>query len=253
MILDKFSLKGKVALVTGASRGLGEGMAAALAEAGADLVIVAASAKVHETAAKFRAMGVRCESIEADLTGQAPIAGIVDTALKAFGRIDILVNCAGIIRRAPAIEFTEQDWDDVINIQQKTVFFLCQAVAKVMLRQKKGKIINIASMLSFQGGVTVPAYTAAKSAVAGLTKALANEWAAGGINVNAIAPGYMATDMTQALQDNPERGKAILERIPSGRWGTPEDLQGAVLFLASDASDYVQGHILAVDGGWLGR
>lgn len=253
MILDKFSLRGKVALVTGASRGLGEGMAAALAEAGADLVIVASSAKVHEVAARLRAGGARCESIEADLVSLQPIPAIVEKALAAFGRIDILVNCAGIIRRAPAIEFTEQDWDDVINIQQKTVFFLCQAVAKVMLRQKKGKIINIASLLSFQGGIFVPAYTAAKAAVAGLTKALANEWAACGINVNAIAPGYMATDMTQALQDDPERGKSILERIPAGRWGTPEDLQGAVLFLASDASDYVQGHILAVDGGWLGR
>lgn len=173
--------------------------------------------------------------------------------MTAFGKIDVLINCAGIIRRTPAVEFSEQDWDDVININQKSLFFLCQAAAKVMMKQGKGKIINIASLLTFQGGIIVPSYTASKSAVGGLTKALANEWAPHGIHVNAIAPGYMATDLTEALQKDRNRADSILARIPQGRWGTPEDLKGAAVFLASDASDYLQGHILAVDGGWLGR
>jgi 2-deoxy-D-gluconate 3-dehydrogenase len=253
MILDKFSLKGKVAIITGASRGLGAGMAEAIAEAGASVVVVASSSRLQETVDRIKASGAHCLGVQADLMNMASIPGIIDATLKEYGRLDILVNCAGIIRRAPALEFSEQDWDEVIQVNQKSVFFLCQAAAKEMVRQKRGKIVNIASLLSFQGGIIVPSYTAAKSAVAGLTKALANEWAPLGINVNAIAPGYMATEMTEALQKNADRAPAILARIPSGRWGSPDDMKGAVVFLASDASEYVQGQILAVDGGWLGR
>ena len=253
MILDKFNLTGKVAIVTGASRGLGQGMAIGLAEAGADLVVVASSARLQETVDKIKALGRRCVGIQADLIDTKVIPQIIDTAVKEYGRIDILINCAGIIRRAPAIEFSEKDWDDVIQINQKATFFMCQAAAKEMLKQKKGKIVNIASLLSFQGGIIVPSYTASKSAVAGLTKALANEWAPLGINVNAIAPGYMATEMTEALQKSAERAPAILSRIPSARWGTPEDMKGLAVFLASDAAEYLQGQVIAVDGGWMGR
>jgi 2-dehydro-3-deoxy-D-gluconate 5-dehydrogenase len=253
MILDKFSLQGKTAIITGGSRGLGEGMALGLAEAGADVVVVASSSKVNETAAKIKALGKRSIAIQADLGSIKPIPGIIAATLAEFGKLDILVNCAGIIRRAPAIEFSEKDWDDVVNINQKTLFFMCQAAAKEMVKQGKGKIVNIASLLSFQGGIIVPSYTASKSAVMGVTKALANEWAPLNINVNAIAPGYMATEMTEALQKNTERAPAILARIPSGRWGTPEDMKGAVVYLASEASDYLQGHIIVVDGGWMGR
>ena len=253
MILDQFNLAGKVAIVTGASRGLGAGMAIGLAEAGADLVVVASSARLQETVEKIKALGRRCLGIQADLIDTKVIPQIVDATLKEYGRIDILINCAGIIRRAPAIEFSEKDWDDVIQINQKATFFLCQAAAREMVKQKKGKIINIASLLSFQGGIIVPSYTASKSAVAGLTKALANEWAPLGINVNAIAPGYMATEMTEALQKSAERAPAILARIPAGRWGTPEDMKGLAVFLASDAAEYLQGQVIAVDGGWMGR
>ena len=253
MILEQFNLAGKVAIVTGASRGLGAGMAIGLAEAGADLVVVASSARLQETVEKIKALGRRCLGIQADLIDTKVIPQIVDATLKEYGRIDILINCAGIIRRAPAIEFSEKDWDDVIQINQKATFFLCQAAAREMVKQKKGKIINIASLLSFQGGIIVPSYTASKSAVAGLTKALANEWAPLGINVNAIAPGYMATEMTEALQKSAERAPAILARIPAGRWGTPEDMKGLAVFLASDAAEYLQGQVIAVDGGWLGR
>ena len=253
MILDKFDLKGRVAIVTGASRGLGAGMAIGLAEAGADLVVVASSARLQETVDKIKALGRRCIGVQADLIDTKVIPGIIEATLKEYGRLDILVNCAGIIRRAPAIEFSEKDWDDVIQINQKSLFFLCQAAAKEMVKQKKGKIINVSSLLAFQGGIIVPSYTASKSAVAGLTKALANEWAALGINVNAIAPGYMATEMTEALQNSAERAPAILARIPSGRWGTPEDMKGLAVFLASDAAEYMQGQVIAVDGGWLGR
>ena len=253
MILDQFNLAGKVAIVTGASRGLGAGMAIGLAEAGADLVVVASSARLQETVDKIKALGRRCLGIQADLIDTKVIPQIIDATLKEYGRIDILINCAGIIRRAPAIEFSEKDWDDVIQINQKATFFLCQAAAREMVKQKKGKIINIASLLSFQGGIIVPSYTASKSAVAGLTKALANEWAPLGINVNAIAPGYMATEMTEALQKSADRAPAILARIPAGRWGTPEDMKGLAVFLASDAAEYLQGQVIAVDGGWLGR
>lgn len=253
MILDKLNLSGRVAIVTGASRGLGAGMAIGLAEAGADLVVVASSARLQETVEKIKALGRRCIGVQVDLIDTKVIPKIIDAALKEYGRIDILINCAGIIRRAPAIEFSEKDWDDVVQINQKATFFMCQAAAKEMVKQKKGKIVNIASLLSFQGGIIVPSYTASKSAVAGLTKALANEWAPLGINVNAIAPGYMATEMTEALQKSTERAPAILARIPSGRWGTPEDMKGLAVFLASDAAEYVQGQVIAVDGGWMGR
>ncbi len=253
MILDQFSLSGKVAVVTGASRGLGAGMALGLAEAGADLVVVASSARIHDTAAQITALGRKCVAVQTDLTDVKTVPTVIDAALKNFGKLDILINCAGIIRRAPAIEFTEKDWDDVMNVNLKTMFFMCQAAAKEMMKQGKGKIVNIASLLSFQGGIIVPSYTASKSGVAGMTKALANEWAAHGINVNAIAPGYMATEMTEALQKSAERAPAILARIPQGRWGTPDDMKGAAVYLSSAASDYLQGHVLVVDGGWMGR
>jgi len=253
MILSKFSLEGKTAIVTGASRGLGQGMAVGLAEAGADVAVVASSERIQETVEIVRSLGKRCIPIQADLGSIDPIPRIIDTALKEFGKIDILVNCAGIILRAPAIEVTEQDWNSVINLNQKTLFFMCQAAAKEMIKQKRGKIINVASVLSFQGGVLVPAYAASKAAVASITRSLANEWAPLGINVNAIAPGYMATEMTDALQNNLDRSSAILSRIPQGRWGTPEDMKGAVVFLASKASDYLQAHVLTIDGGWLSR
>ena len=253
MILDKFNLTGRVAIVTGASRGLGAGMAIGLAEAGADLVVVASSARLQETVDKIKALGRRCIGVQADLIDNKAIPQIIDATVAEYGRLDILINCAGIIRRAPAIEFSEQDWDDVIQINQKAVFFLCQAAAKEMLKQKKGKIINVASLLSFQGGIIVPSYAASKSAVAGLTKALANEWAPLGINVNAIAPGYMATDNTTQLRADEARSAEILGRIPAGRWGLPEDLGGAVVFLASKAADYINGYTVAVDGGWLAR
>ena len=228
-------------------------MALGLAQAGADVVVVASSDKVHETAANIRKLGRKSVAIQADLGSTEPIPQIINTTLAEFGKLDILVNCAGIIRRAPAADFSEQDWDEVMNINLKSLFFLSQAAAREMMKQRKGKIINIASLLSFQGGILVPSYTAAKSGVAGLTKALANEWAEHGINVNAIAPGYMATEMTDALQQDADRAGSILARIPQGRWGTPEDMQGTAVFLASDAASYLQGQVIAVDGGWLGR
>lgn len=228
-------------------------MALGLAQAGADVVVVASSDKVHETAANIRKLGRKSVAIQADLGSTEPIPQIINTTLAEFGRLDILVNCAGIIRRAPAADFSEQDWDEVMNINLKSLFFISQAAAREMMKQRKGKIINIASLLSFQGGILVPSYTAAKSGVAGLTKALANEWAEHGINVNAIAPGYMATEMTDALQQDADRAGSILARIPQGRWGTPEDMQGTAVFLASDAASYLQGQVIAVDGGWLGR
>jgi 2-deoxy-D-gluconate 3-dehydrogenase len=253
MILDKFSLAGKTAIVTGASRGLGAGMALALAEAGADVVTVASSSRINETASAISALGRKSVAVQVDLTDVKNVSKVIDATMSNFGKIDILVNCAGIIRRAPAVEFSEKDWDDVMNVNIKTLFFMCQAAAKQMMKQGKGKIVNIASLLSFQGGIIVPSYTASKSAVAGVTKALANEWAAHGINVNGIAPGYMATEMTEALQKSAERAPAILARIPQGRWGTPDDMKGAAVYLASEASDYLQGHIIVVDGGWMGR
>lgn len=253
MILNAFSLTGKVALVTGCDTGLGQGMTVALAEAGCDIIGV--NRKIpHDTAAKVAATGRRFLAIQADLSQQDPLADIVAQAVGQFGRLDILVNNAGIIRREDALNFSEKDWDDVVNLNLKSVFFLSQAVARQFIAQGDGgKIINIASMLSFQGGIRVPSYTASKSGILGITRLLANEWAQYGINVNAIAPGYMATNNTQQLREDAERNKEIVDRIPAGRWGTPEDLQGPVVFLASRASDYVNGYTLAVDGGWLAR
>lgn len=253
MILDAFNLQGKVALVTGCDTGLGQGMTLGLAEAGCDIIGV--NRKIpHDTAEKVQALGRRFTAIQADLSQPGIIPGIVEEAVARMGRIDILVNNAGTIRREDALEFSEKNWDDVMNLNIKSVFFLSQAVAKQFLKQGGGgKIINIASMLSFQGGIRVPSYTASKSAVLGITRLLANEWAQHNINVNAIAPGYMATNNTQQLRDDEARSQEILDRIPAGRWGKPEDLQGAAVFLASDAANYINGYTLAVDGGWLAR
>jgi 2-deoxy-D-gluconate 3-dehydrogenase len=247
-----FDLTGKVAAVTGANTGIGQAIALALAEAGADVALVGRS-PADETASEVRALGRRAALIDADLSTAAPAAQVVGEALAALGGLDILVNNAGIIRRADAVDFSEADWDAVIDTNLKSLFFLCQAAGRHMIGQGRGKIVNIASLLSFQGGIRVPSYTAAKSGVAGLTRALANEWAGKGVNVNAIAPGYIATNNTAALQADESRNRQILERIPAGRWGGPADIGGAAVFLASGASDYVNGHILAVDGGWLGR
>lgn len=254
MILDQFKLNGKVALVTGAKQGLGQGYAIALAEAGADIAALDVG-DVNETGRLISGLGrrfmpIQCNLREATVDDLNKIVGDIVTQL---GRLDILVNNAGIIRRAPAIDFSEKDWDDVIQINMRSVFFFSQAAARAMVKQGGGKIINVASMLSFQGGIIVPSYTAAKSGVAGITKALANEWAKFNINVNAIAPGYMATENTAPIRADAQRSQTILERIPAGRWGTPEDLQGIVVFLASSASDYMQGAIVPVDGGWLAR
>jgi len=247
-----FDLSGKVAIVTGANTGIGQAIALALAAAGADIAAVGRT-PAEETVAKARALGRRAELISADLSTIEPVQRVVDETVEKLGRLDILVNNAGIIRRADAVDFTEADWDAVIDTNLKSVFFLAQAAGRHMIARGAGKIINIASMLTFQGGVRVPSYTASKSGVGGLTKLLANEWAAKGVQVNAIAPGYIATNNTAALQADEVRNKAILDRIPAGRWGGPADLGGAAVFLASAASDYVTGHILAVDGGWLAR
>lgn len=253
MILDQFNLTGKIAVVTGARTGLGQGMANGLAEAGADIVGVDLNG-LDETEKMIKGKGKRFLGIETDLSDMTVIESIVSKTMAAFGRIDILINNAGIIRRADAIEFSEKDWDDVININLKTVFFLSQAVAKQYIKQETGgKIINIASMLSFQGGIRVPSYTASKSGVMGITRLMANEWAKHNININAIAPGYMVTDNTQKLREDQERYKEITARIPAGRWGMPEDLKGIAVFLASEASQYINGYTIAVDGGWLAR
>ena len=253
MILDAFQLTGKVAVVTGSRTGLGQGMALGLAEAGADIVGIDIN-HLEETEREVRERGREFLGIEADLSNIRGIEAIVEKAVGRFGRVDILVNNAGIIRRADSLEFSEKDWDDVMNINLKTVFFFAQAVARQFVKQKTGgKIINVASLLSFQGGIRVPSYTASKSGVMGITRLLANEWAKYDINVNAIAPGYMATDNTAPLRQDPKRSEDILQRIPAGRWGTPEDLQGVAVFLASEASRYVNGYTIAVDGGWLAR
>jgi 2-deoxy-D-gluconate 3-dehydrogenase len=254
MVLDSFKLDGKVALVTGAGQGLGQAMAIGLAEAGADIASLDRTG-CEGTCECVRELGRKYHESVVDMREASveTLNDVVANIMKEFGRIDILVNNAGTIRRTPAIDFSEQDWDDVLQINLKAAFFLSQAVGRVMMSQQGGKIINIASMLSFQGGINVPSYTAAKSALAGITRALANEWAKYNINVNAIAPGYMATDNTAQLRADPNRSAAILERIPAGRWGTPEDLKGAVVFLASSASDYLNGAVIPVDGGWLAR
>jgi 2-deoxy-D-gluconate 3-dehydrogenase len=248
-----FRLDGRAALVTGAGRGLGQAMAVALAQAGADVAAVDV-VDVDETGERVRAAGRRFAAIRQDLRGARTAASVVERAAGDLGRLDILVNNAGIIRRADSVDFSEADWDDVIDLNLKSVFFLAQAAARRYLQQGGGgKIVNIASMLSFQGGIRVPSYTASKSGVLGLTRLMANEWAAKGINVNAIAPGYMATANTAPLRADAARSAEILGRIPAGRWGEPEDLAGAVVFLCSSAADYVHGTVLAVDGGWLAR
>lgn len=252
-----FDLSGRVAVVTGANTGIGQGIAVALAEAGADIAAVGRT-PAEETATLVRGLGRRCELVGADLSTIAPVGDIVATVIGKLGGLDILVNNAGIIRRADSVDFTEADWDAVVDTNLKSVFFLCQAAGRHMIAQhaatgRRGKIVNIASMLSFQGGIRVASYTASKSGVAGLTKLLACEWAARGVNVNAIAPGYIATNNTAPLQGDADRNRQIVERIPEGRWGSPADIGGAAVFLSSSAADYVQGHVLAVDGGWLAR
>lgn len=253
MILNTFKLDGKVAVVTGANTGLGQGMSVALAQAGAKVVGVARRS-CDDTKVRIEAFGGEFAEVIADLSDTKVIPGILEGALKAFGRVDILVNNAGLIIRNDAIDYTEEDWDKVVAVNQKVVYFLSQAFAKQYIAQGQGgKIINVASMLSYQGGIRVPAYTASKSALLGFTRAMANEWAKYGINVNAIAPGYMATNNTAQLRDDADRSSEILARIPAGRWGTPEDMMGTVVWLASDAANYVHGFTVAVDGGWLAR
>lgn len=249
-----FSLEGRVALVTGASRGIGAAMAAALARAGADVAAHGNAAAAEATCDQVRACGRRAAALTADMADPAAPDRLVRETVAALGRLDIVVNNAGIIRRGPTVDTTDDDWDAVMNVNLHGVFRLCRAAGRHLLSAgQAGKIINLASLLSFQGGLNVPAYAASKSAVAGLTRELSNEWASHGINVNAIAPGYVRTDNTTALQQDETRNRQILERVPAGRWGEASDLHGAVVFLASRASDYVHGHILVVDGGWLGR
>ncbi|CAI9395146.1 glucose 1-dehydrogenase [Niallia sp. Sow4_A1] len=248
-----FRLEGKVAAVTGATRGIGKQMAIALAEAGATIALLQRNTADITVQKEIEAIGQKAIIVACNLENQTQVKEAIPTVVEQLGSIDILVNNAGIQRRSPSLTFSEEDWDDVININLKTVWLLCQEAGKYMVPQKKGKIINMASLLSFQGGLTVPAYAAAKGGVAQLTKALANEWAKENVNVNAIVPGYIATDMNEALMSDETRNRQILERIPAGRWGTAEDFSGVVVFLASDASNYIHGHLLAVDGGWLGR
>lgn len=253
MILDRFRLDGKVAVVTGGNRGLGLGMATALAEAGADIVSIQHSAHAAVLEKRVSAAGQRLLPLALDISATTAAQEALDAALSFFGHIDILINNAGVQRRFPAADFSIEDWDTVIAVNLRAVFLFCQIFGRQMVQQGHGKIINMASLLSLQGGITVPAYTASKHAVAGLTKALCNEWANQGVNVNAIAPGYMDTDLTAALRTDVERERQISERIPAGRWGTPEDLAGTAVFLASAASDYLHGHMIVVDGGWTAR
>jgi 2-deoxy-D-gluconate 3-dehydrogenase len=253
MILNAFNLKGKVAMVTGARTGLGQGMAFGLAEAGADIVGIDLT-PLTETKKGVEERGRRFLGIEKNLSTLKAIEEVTLQVLQEYKKMDILINNAGIIRRTDAIDFSEKDWDEVMDINLKTVFFLSQAAARQFIKQKTGgKIINIASLLSFQGGIRIPSYTASKSGVMGITRLMANEWAKHNINVNAIAPGYMATDNTAPLRADPARSKEILERIPAGRWGMPDDLKGIAVFLASEASNYINGYTIAVDGGWLAR
>lgn len=251
--MDLFRLDGKTAIVTGGNRGLGGAMSYGLAQAGADIAIIQRSTDESEVVSKIRDMGRKCEVFSYDLQNTTGIPELVGRIKEKFGSIDILVNNAGVQRRSPSVEFSEEDWDFVLQVNMKSVFFLCQAVGKEMLKNGSGKIVNVASLLSFQGGFTVPAYAASKGAVAQFTKSLSNEWASKGVNVNGVAPGYMATDMNTALIEDNTRNEQILQRIPAGRWGKPEDMAGAVIFLASPASDYINGEIILVDGGWMGR
>ena len=250
---ELFRLDGKVALVTGAAAGIGAAIAEALAEAGADVACHGNTRPADATAALVKAQNRKAAALLGDLADRATPARLVGEVLERFGRIDILINNAGIIRRTPAVDHTDEDWDAVLNVNLTSVFSLCKLAGKHFLEQGSGKIVNIASLLSFQGGVNVPGYAAAKGGLANLTRALANEWAARGVNVNAIAPGYIETENTLALRQNAERFRQISERIPAGRWGTPRDLAGAALYLCSRASDYVHGHVLTVDGGWMSR
>ncbi len=253
MILDAFRLDGKAALVTGASAGLGAAIATALAEAGADVACHGNSRSPDATCKAVKGAGRRALPVVGDLSDKEVPRRLVEQTLEEFGRLDILVNNAGIIRRSPSVDYTEEDWAAVIEVNLNAVFRLSQLAGRHMVERGSGKIVNVASLLSFQGGVTVPAYAASKGGVAQLTKALANEWASKGVGVNAIAPGYMRTDNTAALQKDETRNRQILERIPAARWGEPKDLAGAAVFLASPASDYINGHVLVVDGGWMGR
>ena len=253
MILDTFRLEGKVALVTGASRGLGAAIAVALAEAGADVACHGNTHSPDDTCERIKRTGRRSLAVLGDLQDRETPPRLIEATLEHFGQLDILINNAGMIRRAPAAEHAEADWDAVLNVHLTSVFRLAQLAGQHMLARGSGKIVNIASLLSFQGGINVPGYAAAKGGVAQLTKALANEWAARGVNVNAIAPGYMRTDATMALQSDETRNRQIIERIPAGRWGEPHEVAGAAVFLCSSAADYVHGHVLVVDGGWMGR
>jgi len=248
-----FDLSGKTAIVTGAGRGLGSAIAIGLAEAGADVALVTNRTPATEVEEKIKALGRRVISIQADVSHRSALPGIVERTITELGQVDILVNNAGIIRRTPAADHSYEDFEAVLDVNLNSVFVLCQLAGRHMLERGSGKIINIASMLSYQGGINVPGYTSSKHAVAGLTKALASEWTRKGVQVNAIAPGYMSTDNTEALREDPVRSTQILERIPAGRWGESEDLVGPAIFLAGAASDYVSGHIMAVDGGWLVR
>ncbi|MFC4303837.1 2-dehydro-3-deoxy-D-gluconate 5-dehydrogenase KduD [Cohnella boryungensis] len=250
---NRFDLQGRTAVVTGAGRGLGQAIAVGLAEAGANLILVTNRSSAEETKAKAEALGAKARIVQTDVADRSKLTDIIDASVETFGGLDILVNNAGIIRRAPAVEHAYSDWQEVLDVNLNSVFVLCQLAGELMIEQGRGKIINIASMLSYQGGINVPGYTASKHAVAGLTKALANEWASKGVQVNAIAPGYMSTDNTEALRNDPVRSRQILERIPAGRWGSDEDLIGPAIFLASSASDYMNGHVLCVDGGWMNR
>lgn len=248
-----FDISGKTALITGGNRGVGKAISIALAEAGADVIVVSRSGDAENVISEIENRGRRGFSITHDVGDVSKINELVEKAYGLTGDVNILVNNAGVQRRSPAVQFSEEDWDLVTNVNAKAVFFLCQAFGKKMIENKEGKIINIASLLSFQGGFTVPAYAASKGAVAQFTKSLANEWASLGVNVNAVAPGYIATDMNEALINDSNRNKEILSRIPAGRWGKPEDIAGAVTFLATPAANYIHGEIVVVDGGWMGR
>ncbi|KAH8919884.1 NAD(P)-binding protein [Atractiella rhizophila] len=255
-VLDLFNLKGQLALVTGGSRGIGRACALALAEAGADIILASrTSSSCSETKAAVEAAGRECRMLECDLGDLTKVKTLVEDAAKLWdGRnVDVVINCAGIQRRNNAVEFTEEDWDEVINVNLKSVWLICQSAGRHMLPRRRGKIINFASLLTFQGGIRVPAYAASKGGLAQFTKALSNEWAKDNVQVNCIAPGYIDTDMNEALIADPVRSKQISERIPAGRWGTPEDFKGPVLFLASQASQYMSGETIVVDGGWMGR
>jgi 2-deoxy-D-gluconate 3-dehydrogenase len=252
-VLDLFKLDGKVAAVSGASRGIGRAMALALAEAGADVALLQRTATPSGTAEEIRRLGREVVIIPCNMEDTEEVKAAIPAVIAHFGKIDIFINSAGIQRRSPAVDFSEDDWDIVLKVNLRSAWLLSQAAGRFMVEQKQGKIINIASMLSFQGGVSVPAYAAAKGAIAQLTKALSNEWAQHNVNVNAIAPGYINTDINKALMEDPVRSSQIIVRIPAARWGVPDDFKGLTVFLASEASDYVHGCVYNVDGGWLGR